>query len=112
SGTAMQHLLNGCRSPSDVVEKKGKFYSLLSKYKIYEEEDRNYYNPPEYNCESAELMEQLAHEFPDSPPEKIASALKLFTKINYLRKGVSNKGLEQSEAILVSGKNITRQLAF
>lgn len=112
SRTAMKHLLNGCATPSDVIEKKGKFYALLSRYRIYEEVDRNYYEPSEYNCESIDLVERLAKEFSETPREKIENSLKYFTKINYLRKGVSNKGLEQSKAILVSGKNISRQLAF
>jgi len=112
SRTAMKHLLNGCATPSDIIEKKGKFYALLSRYRISEEVGRNYYEPADYNCESIELVEQLAREFSETPREKIENSLKYFTKINYLRKGVSNKGLEQSKAILVSGKNISRQLAF
>ena len=112
SKTAMQYLLNGCSSPSDIVEKKGKFFALLSRYKITEEPYHDYYNPPDYNCESNDLVSELVADFPDATRDKIANSLKFFTKINYLRKGVSNKGLEQSRAVLVSGKNITRQLAF
>lgn len=112
SRTAMQHILKGCSTRSDVVEKKAAFYSFLARLKIYEEIDRDYYNPPDYNCESGYLLTQLAQEFPETPPDKIANSLKTFTKINYLRKGISNTGLEQSQAILVSGKNISRNLAF
>lgn len=112
SKTAMQYLLNGCQSPSDVIAKKGMFYSFLARYSIVGEEERDYYNPPDFNCENADLLERLAIEFPEAPSEKIANTLRLFTKINYLRKGKSDKGLEQSKAILISGKNLSRNLAF
>lgn len=111
SRTAMQHLLKGCRAPSDIIEKKVVFYSSLTKLKIYEEKEHNYYDPPDYNCESSDLLNQLTQEFPDVSNDKIANSLKFFTKINYLRKGISNKGLEKSNSILASGKNISRSLA-
>lgn len=112
SKTAMQHLLTGCTTRSDVVQKKAIFYSQLRKLKISEEGERDYYNPPDYNLESNELLALLANDFAEIPSEKISNALKFFSKINYLRKGASNVRLEQSKAILVSGKNLSRNLAF
>jgi len=112
SRTAMQHLLSGCKSRSDIIAKRGIFYSLLDRYKISEEADRDYYNPPNYNCESGDIFAVLTKDFPEIPPDKIANALKFFTKINYIRQGISHKGLEQSKAILVSGKNLSRNLAW
>lgn len=112
SRTAMQHLLSGCKSRSDIIAKRGMFYSLLDRYKITEEADRDYYNPPKFNCESSETLSVLTNDFPEIPSDKIANALKFFTKINYIRQGISHKGLEQSKAILVSGKNLSRYLAW
>lgn len=112
SRTAMHYLLTGCRSRSDIVAKKGTFYSSLSRYNITQEIELNYYEHPQYNCESHETLKLLSNEFQDVPDDKIANVLKFFTKINYLRGGVSNKGLEQSKAILVSGKNLSRSLAW
>ncbi|MNF84674.1 hypothetical protein D3C84_670460 [compost metagenome] len=108
----MQHLLNGCTVRSDIVQKKAIFYSQLRKLKISEEDDRDYYNPPDYNLKSNELLTQLMKDFSEIPTDKISNALKFFSKINYLRKGVSNVRLEHSKAILVSGKNLSRNLAF
>lgn len=108
----MQHLLSDCKSRSDIIAKRGIFYSLLDRYKITQEADLDYYNPPEFNCESRETLEILTSEFTDVASEKIANALKFFTKINYLRGGISNRGLEHSKAILVSGKNLSRNLAW
>lgn len=112
SKTAMQHLLNGCIVRSDIVQKKAIFYSQLRKLKIFEEDERNYYSPPDYNLESNELLTLLVKDFPEISTEKISNALKFFSKINYLRKGASNVRFEQSKAILVSGKNLSRNLAF
>ncbi len=112
SRAAMQHLLKDCKSKSDIVAKRAMFYSLLNRYNITQEADIDYYNPPEFNCESRETLEALASEFTEVPNEKIANTLKFFTKVNYLRGGISNKGLEQSKAILVSGKNLSRNLAW
>lgn len=112
SRTAMQHLLSDCKSRSDIIAKRGMFYSLLDRYKITQEADLDYYNPPEFNCESCETLDILTREFTQVASEKIANALKFFTKINYLRGGISNRGLEHSKAILVSGKNLYRNLAW
>jgi hypothetical protein len=112
SRTAMQHLLSDCKSRSDIIAKRGMFYSLLDRYNITQEADLDYYNPPKFNCESRETLEALASEFTEVADEKIANTLKFFTKINYLRGGVSNRGLEHSKAILVSGKNLSRNLAW
>ncbi|WP_249683041.1 hypothetical protein [Pseudomonas syringae] len=112
SRTAMQHLLSGCKSRSDIVAKRGMFYSLLDRCSIVQESDLDYYSCPEFNCESRETLEVLTSEFSEVAGDKIANALKLFTKINHLRGGVSNKGLEHSKAILVSGKNLYRNLAW
>lgn len=110
--TAMQHLLNGCSTASDVLEKKVIFYSTLRNYRISEEVEQNYYKNPEFNLESAQAISELIKSFPDAEEDKIATALKIFTRINCLRKGNSNIRLEDSKAILVSGKNLYRNIAF
>lgn len=112
SKTAMQHLLNGCSARSEIVQKKAMFYSQLRRLKVSEEMERDYYNPPDYNLESNELLSCLATEYPDASVDKISNTLKIFSKVNYLREGVSNVRFEQSKAILLSGKNLSRNLAF
>lgn len=112
SKTAMQHLLNGSSTRSDIVQKKALFYATLRKLKISEEIERDYYTPPHYNLESSELLNKLSEENPEVPADKISNILKCFSKINYLRKGISNVRLEHSKAILLSGKNLSRNLAF
>ncbi len=112
SKPAMINITNGCRSAGDVLLKKAKFYDELRRLRIQEEISRNYYEPPTYVIDDAHTIKLLQEEYPEINQEKIPDVLRLFTKINYLRRGSSNQGLEQSSAILVSGKNITRALAF
>lgn len=112
SKPAMINIVNGCKYASDVVLKKAKFYDELRKLRIQEEISHNYYDPPTYVIDSASNIHQLRQEHPELDQDKIPDILRLFTKINYLRLGASDQGLEQSSAILASGKNITRVLAF
>lgn len=112
SKPAMVNITNGCSSAGDVLLKKAKFYDELRRLRIQEEVSQNYYDPPTYVIDGIGTLQSLQTEHPDLDQEKISSVLRLFTKVNYLRRGVSNQGLEQSAAILVSGKYITRVLAF
>ncbi|KJH84225.1 hypothetical protein [Stutzerimonas stutzeri] len=112
SKPAMINITNGCSSSADVLLKKAKFYQDLRRLRIQEEISQNYYDPPTYVVDDMGTFKLLQAEHPDLDQDKIPSVLRLFTKINYLRRGVSHQGLEQSAAILVSGKYITRVLAF
>ncbi|WP_139744740.1 hypothetical protein [Aeromonas media] len=113
SKQAMINITNGCHNASDVLLKKAKFYEELRRLRIQEEDvGQNYYDPPTYIVNGRGTIQQLQGEFPDFDQEKIYSVLHLFTKINFMRRGLNNLGLEQSSAILVSGKYITRVLAF
>ncbi len=112
SKPAMVNITNGCSHVSDVLLKKAKFYEELRRLRIQEETSQNYYDPPTYVVDSIGTLQSLQTEHPDLDQDKILNVLRLFTKINYLRRGSSHQGLEQSAAILVSGKHITRVLAF
>jgi hypothetical protein len=112
SKQAMISIINGCNMGSDVVMKKAAFFDELRRLKITKEIECDYYAVASYNVESLEFIASIKHENPEFDGDKIASALKLFTKVNNLRKGISNRGLEQSAAILLTGKNITKTVAF
>lgn len=112
SKQAMMAIINGCMTGADVVSKKAEFFDTLRRFKINREIECDYYATPSYNVESIQVFDSVKSENPDFDEDKIASALKLFTKVNVLRKGASNRGLEQSGAILLTGKNITKTIAF
>lgn len=112
SKLGMMRVLNSCATISDVVTRKSQFYDKLKKLKIKLDEDKNYYDNPTYNIESLEVLEDFKNEFPEVDESKIADVLKIFTKINHKRQGNSSKGLEQSGALLITGKNVTKSIAF
>ncbi|QXN63869.1 hypothetical protein [Serratia fonticola] len=112
SKIGMINLLQTCSSKSDVTIKKIEFFEKLEKMKITLDTGTDYYDKPEYNIESISTLEKLKAEFPDYESDKIADVLKIFTKINYKRKGKSNLKLEQSGALLITGKNITKSLSY
>lgn len=114
SRIGMVNLLKTCSSTSDVLLRKVEFYSNINKMKISLENDTDvdYYDKPEYNIESISKLEEIKRKFPDYDQEKISDVLKIFTKINYKRKGKNNTNLEKCGAILVTGKNITKSLSY
>lgn len=111
SKTGMINLLQTCSTKSEITIRKIEFFEKLEKMKISLDTGTDYYDKPEYNIESTSTLEELKKEFPDYELDKIADALKVFTKINYKRKGRSNLKLEQSGALLITGKNITKSLS-
>lgn len=105
-------IVNGCTSVTDVLAKKSFFFDKIRQYKITLDEDTDYYSNNAYNMESLQRMEQLKRENPEYDEAKIADVLRIFTKINYKRRGINNRGFESSGALLITGKNITRNIAY
>lgn len=115
SKTAMTWIVNGCSKPSDVLAKKASFYENLSIMGIHEEAQIDYYKNPGLNIEDAGVIDSLSHAAvergEDFDEAECSRTLKLFTKINVLRKGISNMGFERAGYILISGKRSTLNLA-
>ena len=112
--TAMVSITNGCKSRSDVIVKKSKFYDDLRRKKIEEEIPCDYYLTPKYNIESSATIASLLERFKDRSGREVAipDTLKLFTKINCLRKGNSNVGLERVGAIFMTEHGLTTAIAL
>lgn len=113
SRPAMVEILNGCKTPSDVILKKAKFFELL-KNKNIELDDKNYYETKNhtYNIEDLKTINDLKNENPTIRHEEVEHSLKILNYINILRRGDSKKGFENIEFILLTGKNITQQIAI
>lgn len=62
--TAMVAIINGCKSPSDILEKKTDFYSLLKSNSIENDTYKDYFNPVnhQYNIVSTEIIEKVSKE--------------------------------------------------
>jgi hypothetical protein len=112
--TAMVSITNGCRSRSDVIEKKTKFYDDLRRLRIEDEVPCDYYVNPKYNIESAATIVNLREKFKDRTEreETFSNVLKLFTKINCLRKGHNNAGLERVGTIFMTEHNLTTAISL
>lgn len=112
SKQAMISIINGCNTAADVVMKKASFFDQLRQFRISDEINCDYYSNSSFNIESAQTIESVKQDNSEFDVDKIAGVLKLFTKVNFLRRGISSRGLEQSDAILLTGKNITKIVAF
>ncbi|MFC1603178.1 hypothetical protein ACFL3U_06395, partial [Pseudomonadota bacterium] len=100
SKNAMISILENCRSKSDILEKKAKFYSQLGSKRISIEERENFYDDHKYNIEDESLVNKIKQQVEDSGrvfnEEKCIKVLKAFTRINNLRKGVNSGAFEKT----------------
>ena len=116
SKPAMGSILSGCSSKSGVLTKKARFYSELKSRGIHPAEPKLEAAQSEFNVESSELLEEVRRDVEvrgrEFHKEKCLNTLRMFSKINTIRKGNSARPLEEVGAILVSGSNIANFLAF
>ncbi len=116
SKTAMLSIVNGCKSKSDVLAKKALFYSRLQEMRITNGDSLLKGIDYQFNIESASLLAEIEKETKEKGwkfnEDKCINALRMFTKINALRKGNSAKIFEDIGYILVSGSSLTGFLAF
>jgi hypothetical protein len=115
SKTAMKEIVNGCQSKSDIIVKKNKFFIDLQTSGILLEEDKDYYSNHSFNIEGNDVVTKLAELSKNNgrhfDEEYCKNNLKLFTKINVLRKGISDNGFENCNYILLTGNRYLHYLA-
>ncbi|CUU26337.1 hypothetical protein EM595_p1091 (plasmid) [Duffyella gerundensis] len=109
---AMAAIINGCHYPTDVLFKKVTFIEELKKLKITVEEDADYYSDPRYIVEGTSEVSYIRAKYPELDEENVTNTLEIFTKINHLRRGVNNRGLEQSGCIFLTGTNATKKISY
>ena len=111
SKTAMTSIINGCKTPAEVIEKKTRFYELLRTNLIQEDNYKNYYSEHNYsfNIEDQSLLSELSRKY---EIENVSSYLKYLNFINIHRKGISNRGFENAGCVLLSGTTNTLLLAW
>lgn len=113
SKTAMMSITNGCRWKSDVVEKKRKFEKDLERLGISLENNHEYYKNAEWNVESSDYLSKLSEIYPtENGDDKNAKTLKIFTKINVLRRGESKVPLDLVGAIFLTENSRIKHIAF
>ena len=116
SKTAMLSILNGCKSPSDIINKKTKFFSDLTVKGIKIEEPIDYYANVDLNIESEETVSELNKISKENKryfnAEECLHFLKIFTKINVLRNGINNTGFDNVKYIFLTGNRAAMFYAF
>jgi hypothetical protein len=114
SKSAMLNICNGCKSESDVITKKADFLTKLSKLKIEKEVAKDYYAKPEFNVESDRILRGLSEDLKEFNVDtvEISSILKIFTKVNYLRQGMSNIGIDRVAAIFLTESWLPQRISF
>ncbi len=107
----MTSIINGCRTPAEVIEKKMGLYTLLSTNSIFKDDYSNYYseNNHQYNIEDKGLLKEIGER---TGIEDVASSLRFLNYINILRKGISNRGFENAGFMLLTETTHTLVIAW
>lgn len=112
SKTAMSSIVNGCNTPSDIIEKKALFYDLLKTNGITEDTYAEYYSAKNhaFNIEDQSIIDALQSS--GITDNDIKENFKFLNYVNIHRQGVSDRNFENIGYILLSGNAVTIQLAW
>lgn len=104
--TAMNSIIDGCKSASDVLAKKTDFYYLIKTHNITEDDNKGYYEADnyKYNIEDIQTLQAFAKE---KNIEDANDDLKLLNYVNILRRGDSKKSFEHAGYIFLSENSKT-----
>ncbi|MFA0815729.1 MAG: hypothetical protein ACC608_08050 [Anaerofustis sp.] len=108
SKTAMNSILEGCKSASDIILKKTEFFMELEKKHITIDDYDDYYRKynHEYNLEDKEYLYDESEE-----THKIRYYKTILSHINVRRKGQIQERVQDVEYLLVSENQTIRQMA-
>ncbi len=108
--TAMVSILNGCKTASDILEKKSDFYTLLKSNSIEEDNYNEYFNPDNhsYNIVSQEIIEKVSEEI----GKEAGPFLKFLNYVSIRRKEANSNNFENIGYLLLSGNSTTLKVAW
>lgn len=108
---AMQNLISGCTSASDVIAKKSELNLLLKKYNIKIDNKINYYaqDKYKYNIENRAFYENISDPIEE---KKVDAALHLLSHINVRRGDRSQKIFNNVGCILLTGDSTTINISL
>ncbi|MDO5106260.1 hypothetical protein [Capnocytophaga sp.] len=111
SKTAMTTIIDGCKTPADVVAKKTRFYNLLKQNSIIEDDYTEYYSIKnhQYNIEDQDLLDELSQKM---NIDDLQPYLKYLNFVNIHRRGNSDNAFERIGYVLLSGTAYTLRLAL
>jgi hypothetical protein len=111
SATAMNSIINGCKMPGDIIEKKTKFYELLKTSGISEDNYTNYFSPSnhKYNIVDLDIINKISETI---GIEDITDYLRFLNFISIHRKEANSNNFDNIGYILLSGNYITLKVAW
>lgn len=115
SKTAMIEIINGCKKPSDVITKRNLFFQNLQTKGIHLDAKVKLYQEYEFNIEDISIINELKSLAEENDKEfdenDCVHYLRIFSKINTLRKGINQIGFEKIGHILLTGKRYVQYMA-
>ena len=113
--TAMKFLVESCSVPSDIINKKVSFYKDLEKLDIRKQDfDLDFEDYAEYNVDDNSVIEELKKiskkKNKSFDEEACAYFFKIFSKINYFRKGKNNRPFEKIGHVFITDSSFGKYL--
>lgn len=108
--TAMVSILNGCKDPSDVMDKQADFFLSLNNGGIKLEDSCDYYTDEnqEYNIIDQDTIEKISNDFQSD----ILAPLCYLNYIHIHRNKSNYNNFYNIKAILLTGKHMTLNLSW
>lgn len=108
--TAMVTIVNGCKKPSDVLEKKSDFYTLIRSHTIEEDNYGRYFDEEnyKYNIVSQDLIDKISKEIDKDSNDY----LNFLNYISIHRREANPNNFENIRVILLTGNSVTLKVAF
>jgi hypothetical protein len=111
---ALQAIMDGCASASDVLTRKVLFFNRLETENIRAIDERSVIETMQFNVESKELLVSIPSEIRqrrEFDEKDFVARFRQFTVINSLRGGISSTQIETCGALLLTRDRLTRSLA-
>mgnify|MGYP000440935067 CR=1 FL=1 len=108
SSVAMDNILKGASSTSDIIRKESEFFRALKLLGIIKEDPIDLYENHRLNIEDPIIFKKYEGENKD---EEISSILKSFTAINIKRKGNNKNSFENIRFIIMTGSSLKLQIS-
>ena len=111
----MKEITLGCKTESEVAEKKGLFLAMIKEHGI--EPDNNsteFYHSSNYgfNLEDDSIIEKYCNENNYKRKKFVQDSLLSLSHINVLRQGISNRSFERIGYVLLTDNYITERVAW
>ena len=108
SSVAMNNILNGASSVSDIIKKESEFFRALKLLGIIKEDPIELYENHRLNIEDPIIFKKYQDE---NREEEISAILKSFTAVNIKRKGNNRNSFENIRFIIMTGSSLKLQIS-